>query len=563
MSLRRLLEVDPLALLEHQEGHVALQRRFGARLPKETGLALLPFVERVPWRYWDDVVADECVRLLEADLDRTAAAIELRVQALDRGFDALFRPSPWASNEQPISAGTPTAFVPLMTGWVPEYLRYAEHVYGNLLELPWSVAKRGGVAGGFDMRAAVHLLESRNLQAFTNGFSDVIRNAIAHGKVRLVAQQIEFGTTHATTLAPFEFLDLLDRLVRVSNGIAAGTMLFLARNQPRSALFDHLPPAILVLFAAGAINRTGCRVTGAVESETALAGRQLHVSIELADRHRAQVLGQCGRIAYQLLQAGARGYDRLVCEVEHGEPVASLVIVLLPKLKDLLDQDADAQTITQAFDETQLLWFDESRWRVRLRGWRVILRSVWAATKRQILENWHNGGVWMGKGRFSIRDVKNLSVDGVARIHILAVLVHESDAADQRIVNETLRELVNGARRRWIRSRVGGVDRGIPWPKRPAHVFVDLYRHDGTLRWLTRGGWLAGNLLAVAERAWGSRAPVRVTNPQAIYRGIRIRYEIDAAAAAAAVLKAQEVVTQIAEQAKQRTGLRTDEKRFD
>ena len=119
MSLRRLLEVDPLARLEHQEA-TPLQCRFGSRLPKEPGLALLPFVERAPWRYWDDAVVDECVRLLESDLDRTANAFELRAQALDRGFDALFRPSSWVFNEQPISAGTPTAFVPLMTGWVPD-----------------------------------------------------------------------------------------------------------------------------------------------------------------------------------------------------------------------------------------------------------------------------------------------------------------------------------------------------------------------------------------------------------------------------------------------------------
>lgn len=161
MSLRRLLEADPLARVEHQEGHVALRRGFGARLPDVSGLPLLPFVEQAPWHYWDDAVVDECVGLLEADLDRTAAAFRVRAQALDRAFDALFRPSSWVLNEHPVTTGTPTAFVPLMTGWVPEYLRFAEHVYGNLLELPWSVAKRGGIDGTFDLRGAIHLLENR------------------------------------------------------------------------------------------------------------------------------------------------------------------------------------------------------------------------------------------------------------------------------------------------------------------------------------------------------------------------------------------------------------------
>ena len=228
-------------------------------------------------------------------------------------------------------------------------------------------------------------------------------------------------------------------------------------------------------------------------------------------------------------------------------------IVKLPTLEALLQEDADTHRITEACDETQLLWFDESPWRVRLRGWRFILQSAWASFKRQVLENWHGAGIWVGKGRYSIRDAKNVSVDGIARIHIYAVLRHSSDAQDRRVINEVLREIVKGARQRWIRSRGGGLDSGVAWPKRPVHVFVDLYRHDGTLRWLTHGGWLAGNLAAVAERVWGSRTPVGVTNPQATYRGIRIRYEIDAVAAAEAVLKAQEVVHQIREQAIRRT----------
>ena len=330
MNLRRLLESDPLARLEHQEGRIALERRFGARLPDEFGLTLLPFVERAPWRYWDDAIVDICLRLLEADIDRTTAALASRTQALDRGFDSLFRGSSLNNNEE-----TPSGrqfFVVLMTEWLPEYLRYVEHVYGNLVEALWSVAKRGGTDGTFDLRGAIHLFESRKLRALTDGYSENVRNAIAHGNVRVVGQQVAFGTSHQTALAPFEVLDLLDRLVRVANGIGAGILLFLERHRSRAGLFNHLPPAVFVLFAAGAINRSGCRVTGAVESTTALAGRQLHIAIELNERHRAQVLGQCARLGFQLLRTNATGYDRLLCEINQGELNTSLVIVRLPRL---------------------------------------------------------------------------------------------------------------------------------------------------------------------------------------------------------------------------------------
>ena len=548
MNLRRLLESDPLAQSEHQEGRLALQRRFGARLPDEFGLTLLPFVERTPWRYWDNAIVDICLRLLEADIERTTAALERRTQALDRGFDSLFRRSSLINNEK--SPSGRQFFVALMTEWLPEYLRYAEHVYGNLLEALWSVAKRGGTDGRFDLRGAIHLFESRTLQALTDGYSETVRNAIAHGNVRVVGQHIAFGTSHQTALAPFEVLDLLDRLVRVSNGIGAGILLFLERHRSRVGLYNRLPPAVFVLFAAGAINRTGCRVIGAVESETTLAGRQLHIAIDLDERHRAHVLGQCARLGFQLLQTNATGYDRLLCEINQGELNTSLVIVRLPRLASLLREDADIRALPQAFDGTQLLWHTESAWMTRLRAWRVIVKSVWITTHRQILEGFHSAGLWLGKGRYRIRDIENVSVAGIARVHVRAVMKNASDAEDRRIVNETIHELIRRTRRRFVASRTGGIDRGVPWLKRPVHVFIDLYRHDGAIRWLKRGGWARGNIVAVAERTWKSRSPVLVTNPETTYKGTGIRYQIDRAAVGAALESAVEIAQRLAEQSR-------------
>ena len=548
MNLRQFLGSDPLTRFEHQEGRLALQRRFGARLPDECGLTLLPFVERAPWRYWDDATVDTCLQLLEADIDRTTAALERRTQALDRGFDALLRGSSLIKNEE--SRSGRQFFVALMTKWLPEYLRYTEHIYGNLLEALWSVAKRGGTDGTFDLRRAIHLFDSRNLRALTDGYSETVRNAIAHGNVRVVGQEVAFGTSHQTALAPFEVLDLLDRLVRVSNGIGVGILLFLERHRSRAALFDHLPPAVFVLFAAGAFNRTGCRVTGAVESETALAGRQLHIAIELNERHPAQVFGQCARLGFQLLQTNATGYDRLLCEIDQGELNTSFVIVRLPKLASLLREDADNRELPQAFDETQLLWLTESAWMTRLRAWRVILKSVWITTHREILEGWHRSGLWLGKGRCRVRATENISVAGIARVHVRAVMKNASDAQDRRIVNETIHELIRRTRRRFVPSRTGGVDQGVPWPKRPVHVFIDLYRHDGTIRWLKNGGWANGNIVAVAERTWKSRTPVLVTNPETTYKGTGIRYQIDGAAAAAAMQNVVRMAQRLAEQSR-------------
>ena len=186
----------------------------------------------------------------------------------------------------------------------------------------------------------------------------------------------------------------------------------------------------------------------------------------------------------------------------------------------------------------------------RLRAWKVISKSVWTSTVRQIHEGWHSAGLWLGKGRYRVRATENVSVAGIARVYVRAVMKNASDAKDRRIVNEIIHELVRRTRRRFVASRKGGIDRGVPWPKRPVHVFVDLHRHDGAIRWLKKGGWANGNIVAVAERTWKSRTPVLVTNPETTYKGIRIRYQIDGYAAASAMQNVVEMAQRLSEQSR-------------
>ena len=167
--------------------------------------------------------------------------------------------------------------------------------------------------------------------------------------------------------------------------------------------------------------------------------------------------------------------------------------------------------------------------------------STWRLVTHQTIMNWRAAGLFVGKGRFRLREVQNLSVDGIARVQLLAVLLRPEDADDPTVVNEVIRELVKVGRRRLVRSRIGTLDRGIAWPRRPVYVWVDLHRSDGTLRWLKSGGWPKGHLVAVAERAWGRRTAIKVPNPEHVYRKSRIRYQMDTGAAREAIAQVSQL----------------------
>ena len=83
--------------------------------------------------------------MLERDPQRTLRAIEIRRRALDRGLDNLFRPSDVMKYEDSLDSARSRDLVRLSTEFFPEYLRWAEYVFGNLLELYWALEKRGEV----------------------------------------------------------------------------------------------------------------------------------------------------------------------------------------------------------------------------------------------------------------------------------------------------------------------------------------------------------------------------------------------------------------------------------
>jgi hypothetical protein len=551
VSLRTLLHNDPLARFDRAIASSEVYDRLAEFLPPSPSPqiigALWPFASDQPWKYWDSTTVKVALSLLEQDKARTVAAIRNRGVALNRGIENLFRPSPVVFFEESLDHTQSRGLIRLATEFLPEYLRWAEHIFGNLIEVYWSVCKRGGVDGKFDLRGATHSLSQKGLNHLLNGYEDAVRNAIAHGDFTLTGLTIDFGSINPVQYSSPDFLRLFDELCRTCNALCLGLMLFWGRNTPGAQLQGSIPLAVVTRFAAGGLNRTGLKLLGAVESHTPLAGRQLHAAVQMAMRSRTQVLGECARVATHLLEAGAEGYSRFLIEIDHGEQVSSLVIVLPGKLKELLDNDAPIELLPQTFAETQLLLFNEGQLKTRVRTWQTILSAGIKKVRLDTLKNWRDHGLWIGKGRYHLREVKNLSVQGIARIHIRAVLKNPADADDKQAVREIIYELVKAARNRFVRSRGKLLDADIPWPKRPKHVFVDLYRVDGTLRWLGGGGWLSGNLVATAERIWGRGDPVLVENAEEIYKGIRIRYTMDSEKAREALNKLVSLMADIYE----------------
>lgn len=83
-------------------------------------------------------------------------------------------------------------------------------------------------------------------------------------------------------------------------------------------------------------------------------------------RSRVATLLEVARIAAKLVDYHAAKYSRFLFEVNYGLDVPSLAIIEVQQLRNLLNEEAPFSRINEIFPDTQLLWHDESNFRLIL-----------------------------------------------------------------------------------------------------------------------------------------------------------------------------------------------------
>lgn len=533
-SIRNFFSQDLLASADAELRSRESRARFSAYLPEgENDLflrALYKFVRSAPWRYWDPEAVTNALGVLENSVERTASAFSARSLQIGIGFENLFRRPPTAAHEEKLSLSKVRDLLRLATEFHPEYLRCAEHIFGNLLTLYWSVLKRGDVRGKFDLRGAVNRINQKGHNFLLAGYNDDVRNAVAHGEVVFKGlETIQYGPDVANVRLPaFEFLATFDSLWRTSNNLAIAILLFIARNkQVLAGTYGvTLPPSIMAFLAAGGVERTGLTVVGTVESEIHGLGKQLHLAVETTSRSRLMVLLECAQLTMHLLDSGGGGYARYLFEIDQGKSLSSLVIVRPDRLRALLDEGATTDRLGEIFDDTPLLWYDESSLRTKVKAWLAIMRAHWRVAREDVRTQWRAAGVISrGSGRYVIRKIENVSGGGLAKVNVTAVLRYHTDADDRDLIRQIIGSIIKEASKIWVNTKDAGLEGERGRTKRPKYIWLRLCRLDGTIRWLNARTWRSGNLIAMAERVYGfSRQPALIRRPEEIWKGIRIIY---------------------------------------
>ncbi|HWR17881.1 MAG TPA: hypothetical protein VN577_23835 [Terriglobales bacterium] len=485
---------------------------------------------------------------LQADPDRTLQSLHTHRHAIDTGMKEWLRDVPASQDERPISFPSTVELIRIVTLHHPEYLRRAEHIFGNVLHLFWGILKKKSVGGAFDLRSALAVLESKRQAILATGYRDDIRNGIAHGQVVFTGNGIHYGPMESKAeLLASDLLHELDRLWMTCNSLVLASIVFVGEHLERLGTTFLPPSRLAVLFSEVAAEHPGFSVLDVVESDYPRTGRQLHLSVYSACRSRTALIADCSRVSLNLWRFGARDYQRFLFTIAHpGKQITSTLAIEPSKLASLTQENAPLERLSEALPDPSLLWYDESSLSLKIRSASILLRANLHLAREDASARLRAAGFLRTRTRYIIRSVEDRSAGRWIRLEVTAVLVDESDATNVRILREITRCIIRETRSRLHWSKPDGLSRTVPLIGRPKYVWVKLFRRDSTVREIGHGGWLGANLLVTAEKVFGfSGDPVFVPNAQEIWRGIHLRYGLDADAYSAAVRELQNLVDEI------------------
>jgi hypothetical protein len=164
----------------------------------------------------------------------------------------------------------------------PNYLKLTEAAYANL-SLPMSVyqrIRRKASLEGFDVFNRVEELSKSQYSYLAKPYNNVVRNAIAHGKVTYKPTEIVYEDKkgHSVTLSSKDVIRLFDEMLDICNGLSLGLRLFYFTNSEFLQRYGiAVPRPIMIEELRAETEAPGWEIRGCLESETLYGAKQLNI----------------------------------------------------------------------------------------------------------------------------------------------------------------------------------------------------------------------------------------------------------------------------------------------
>lgn len=422
--------------------------------------------------------------------------------------------------EKSLNLNDPQTLIDFEHVWHPEYQRYCEHIFNNLIRIPLEVLGAGEKDYNKQhLYNKVDLLERKGLGKLANGCKVPIRNAISHGSVFFELTKIRYIDKNETVLSTEEFLRIFDSLVDTCHSIIIALILFICKEsetiqkQGKTAL----PLGIFFLLIDGISSHNDFEVISMVESTATDNRRQLNLSCSTKssskDRHRFDCLMLC----WNVLRIGGEYYDRFAVSVDCGKLIPASIFINGKELSKAYQNDLSPEE-TEGIIESELLWFDSNVWLNKLRNWSVIFSETWKLTLYQIHDKWRENGLVVPNSRYLIREIEDRTNEKIRRV-LAYVILKDRNLPDQKTLFYIVEHVIKKLKKKKYPSQDIGTTGRINRP--PSYIWIEVYDSDDRIRRL-----ISSKSLLKAE--WISKKyrnkPIYVKQPNVINKNIRYKY---------------------------------------
>ena len=467
------------------------------------------YAREIPWKFFDRGTATNALRVLNeirATDDRLLLSffkdrhgeIEIALRSLDEINRATFHDRDWWALDPLDQIRDIRELIH------PAYLQLCEAV---LKTLPHPIAvfqrrKGGSKSETFKADERIDAAKQAGLGTFES-FDSVVRNAIAHGRVKFAKDSIEYrniGTpeenvprkTSSETLRLFE--DLLD----ICNGLAVAYRLLVLLDA--KLLFSEsapIPPALVFPEVQHQLNTVGWHVRDYFEYEYGNGERDLNLFVTSSyfDDHKTRLsVIRAATFASRFMPA----FDRCYVRLERRGSIGGWGLFDTVKIRELLRRGVtDGPSYLAAAPDGGFIVFPWSRYfhvfgPLRLMGSIIeVLRTSWPVLRGQVQ-------------RPEVRHVRTVSKKTYACVTATTVLHIDDLQTAMNFVANNVRSLLREAvKAGWRQPETSRWLRWLP----VGFVEVDVLRSDRRRRQLQSSG-LDENLLCRIVRKTRGQIPI-------------------------------------------------------
>jgi hypothetical protein len=490
--------------------------------------ALYRFASEAPLCYINPKAIDDMLGILNIDLHTTLEVLKKHDKSVSRAIFSVLRPSTsWQIHDnERMSIDTPKGIEDFENIWQSEYIKYCEQVYNHIIKIPLGILEKPKNKDYLSLQLSQRAkkLDEFGYHSLTSGFDSIVRNAISHGGIEYGHNNIHyFDKRDKKEIYAPDLVSLLDDLVDICNSIIIAIVVFVVENQVsiEKSGIENLPLGIKFLLVDGFASHNGLRLMSFIESGNDMQQLNINLIINTTARgvHQLEAL----QAAWATCFFGGKNYNRFLVNIDCKMPVQPLVIIKGKELQAAIENNSAINEVVPKLFESSLLWYDASKFRLKLYTLLCSLKTNWEIHRRQFRLEMINKGAFIPFLHYKLNFIKNTSLKLFRRVEAYIVLDVTKEIAEADLI-KIIKSAIGRLRRMLIKRKdIHGEFglRGFPFGG-----IVRVYASYQRVRKLFSYTWQDEELVAIAEFSnnWDKSPPFFTKQADRMLNRIRIKY---------------------------------------